>query len=321
MKAQMLIKPGMLEIMDIPVPQCKDNEVLVKIKKACICNGSDPAIFHGAHWSTFPVVFGHEAFGEIVKCGEKVKDFKIGDRVSWWFTMGAFSEYVCVSPGNIAMIKLPDYISDDEGPVFELIGAAARAVEAAKIQKGDKVLIIGLGPSGLIMSQWARNLGADLVVGWDLYEMRRKVGLELGCSQVFDNSQEDIIEKTLSDAEEFDVVIDAYSDDILPEMPTLNQGIKTLKPGGKIISYGHPHKGRNLDNYAFQSRNITMCGPINDFIQIREFYKKALQYYEAGKLNIKALITARVPLDKVEDGMKLVTEQPNKYLKILVEIL
>ncbi|MGB8451654.1 MAG: alcohol dehydrogenase catalytic domain-containing protein [Anaerocolumna sp.] len=320
MKAQILVRPGMLEFADIPVPECKEDEVLIKIKKACICNGSDPAIFQGAHWITYPVVFGHEAFGEIVESGRKVTDFKPGDRVSWWFAMGAFAEYVCVCPASVAMIKLPDYITDEDGTIFELVGASARAVEAAGIQKGSKVLIIGLGPSGLLMSQWARNLGADIVIGWDLYEMRRKTGLELGCLGVFDNSREDIIENTLSQAGEIDVVIDAYADDLLPEMPTLNHGISVLKQEGKIVSYGHPKKGRMLDNYGLQSKGITLCGPVRDIVKIREYYKKSLEYYEEGTLRVKPLITGSVPLSDVEVGMRLVMEQPDNNIKILVEI-
>ncbi len=320
MKAQILVKQGMLEFADIPVPQCKDDEVLIKIKKACICNGSDPAILHGAHWNTFPVVFGHEACGEIVECGKNAGDFKPGDRVSWWFTMGAFAEYVSVCPASVAMVKLPAYIGDDEGPVFELVGAAARAVEAAGIHKGSKVLIIGLGPSGLIMSQWARNLGAETVIGWDLHEMRRKLGLELGCSCVFDNSMGDIVENTLLKAGEADVVIDAYPDDVLPGMPTLNHGISVLRQEGKIISYGHPGNGRLLDNYGLQSKGITLCGPVRDIVKIRGYYEKALKYHEESRLNLKSLITGRVPLAGLEEGIRLVTEQPGSNIKVLVEI-
>jgi L-iditol 2-dehydrogenase len=320
MKAQMLAAPGRLEYMDIPVPQCKDNEVLIKINRACICNGSDPSIYQGNHWNNYPVVFGHEASGEIISCGIDVKNYNTGDRVSWWFTMGAFAEYICVCPAAVAMVKLPDFIDEDDCPIFELVGASVRAVETAEMKKGAQVLIIGLGPSGLIMSQWARNLGASRVVGWDLYGLRRETGRKLGCTQVFDSRQDNIVESTRTAVGEVDVIIDAYGNDELEDMGTLTRGIGVLKQGGKIISYGHPVKGRMLDNYSLQSKGITIQGPVNDLTLIRKYYDKAVQYYREGSLNIKPMITGRVSLTEVEKGLDMVTKYPDKNIKILVEI-
>ena len=320
MKAQILVRPNELDFVEIQMPQPEDDEVLVKIKTASICNGSDPLLLSGVHLSSIPVVFGHESFGEIVQCGKAVKDFEIGDRVAWWFAMGSFAEYVCVSPNDVAMVKLPDFISDDEGSMFEVVGAASRAVEAADIRKGDKVLVIGLGPSGLIMSQIARNLGADKVFGWDLYPMRRNLGLAAGCDEVFDNNCRDVVENTLNIAGEADIVIDAFANDLLPDAPTFDNGVKVLRKGGTLISYGHPRNRRTFDPYIFQSKTPMMRGPVNDLTQIRDYYRKAVNYCKDGTLKLTPLITGRVPLEKVEEGIKLIVEHPDQYLKILVDI-
>jgi len=320
MKAQILLKPGILELKDVPVPICKEHEVLVKIKTSCICNGSDPAILAGVHWEAYPVVLGHEACGEIIELGRNVKSFKTGDRVSWWFSMGAFAEYVCVDPDKVAMVKLPGCISDDEGPLFELAAAAARAVEAAEIKEGSKVLIIGLGPSGLIMSQWARNLGAEMVIGWDLYEMRRAAGLKLGCGKVMDNGSRDIVRETLNETGGVDIAIDAFGNDILPGMPTLDNAIKVLKTHGRIVSYGHPQDRRMIDTFEFQKKCIRMLGPVNEIEKVRSYMEKAVEFFVEGRLDVKTLLSGRVPLEKVQDGMRLVVEHPGKYIKILVDI-
>lgn len=320
MRAQMLIKPGILKLIDIPVPQIKKNQVLIKIRSSCICNGSDPSILNGDHWHQFPIVFGHEAFGEIVECGASVSEFKLGDRVSWWFTMGAFAEYACVNPKEVAMIKLPESISDDEGPIFELVGAAARAVEVAGIKPGNKVLIVGLGPSGLIMSQWARNLGASKVIGWDLHKMRRETGKILGCDMTYDNSSSGFVEKMLEQTGEIDIVIDAFGDDLLPGMPTLDDAIRVMRKGGKLISYGHPKNRRTVDTFSFQKKGVHMIGPINDIKKIRNYYKKAVEFFNSGKLDLKPLVSGRVSLENVEEGIRRVVEQSDKYLKILVDI-
>ena len=320
MKAQMLLGPSALELNDIPVPDCGEDEVLIKIKRACICNGSDPALLAGAHLDKYPVVFGHEACGEIVERGRNVERFKIGDKVSWWFTMGAFAEYVCVNPMKVAMAILPDSISYDEGSLFELVAAASRAVESAEIKTGSKVLIIGLGPSGLIMSQLAKNLGASEVVGWDLFEMRRRTGLKFGCRKVLDNGLDDVTQKTLDEVSEVNVVIDAFPDDILPNMPTLDYAIKVLKCYGKIVSYGHPRNRRILDIYEFQKKCIQMSGPENRIDRIKQLIERGVDFVMQGKLNLKSLISGRVSLEKVQEGIDLVVRYPDKYIKILVDI-
>ncbi|ANE45755.1 hypothetical protein SY83_04955 [Paenibacillus swuensis] len=322
MKAQILHRPGVLEYMEVPLPSFGSDEVLIRLTRSCICNGSDPAIWAGAHWEQFPIVFGHEAAGEIVACGDAVTGFLPGDRIAWWFTVGAFAEYVAVAPGQVAMVKLPDDVTDDEAPLFELVAAAARAVDAAEIVPGSKVLIVGLGPSGLIMSQLAKIMGAEMVIGWDLYPNRRELGLSLGCDRVYDNGVAGFVESMLEveAGDPADVVIDAYADDLLPGSSTLNDAIRAVRPGGLIISYGHPQQGRMIDIFELQKKGVTMRGPVNDMIQIRIYMERAVGYVLDGRLNLKALISGRVSLDRVGDGLELVMKQPERYLKILVDI-
>jgi len=318
MKAQILVKPYELAYTDIQIPACKDDEVLVKINTSCICNGSDPTIFKGIHWNEFPVVFGHEACGVIVEKGKQVMDFNIGDRVAWWFAMGAFAEYVCVCPQNVAMVKVPGAMPDCEAPILELVGATSRAVDAAGIKEGSRVLIIGLGPSGLIMSQLSKCLKAEKVFGWDLYGMRRNLGLKLGCDKTFDNGLEDVTAKTLEWTDEADVVIDAFGDDLLPGSPTLNRGMEVIKTGGTIISYGHP-RVRSLDVYEFQKKNLTLKGPNNDIPSLRIWYKRALEYYEKGELDLSPLITGNISLSQVPEALDLVVNSRDTHLKIIVD--
>ncbi|MFC4776657.1 zinc-binding dehydrogenase [Paenibacillus sp. GCM10023252] len=320
MKAQVLHQPGVLKLEDIPMPECGDKQVLIKLITSCICNGSDPAIMAGAHWTDFPIVFGHEAYGVITACGSEVTGYEVGDRVAWWFTVGAFAEYVAVAPDDVAMVKLPSRISNDEGPLFELAGAAIRAVEAARINPGDRVLIIGLGPSGVIMSQLAKQAGASTVIGWDLYEYRRQLGLELGCDGTFNNAIRSVSKEVIEQFGEMDIVIDAYADDILPESPTLDDGIAVLRDGGTIISYGHPRRGRQLDIFHLQRKQVTMRGPVNDIQLVRQYLQKAVDYAVQGKLRLAPLISSRVPLDQVAEGLELVINHPDKYMKILVDI-
>ena len=318
MKAQILREPDVLEFAEIPVPLMKENEVLIKIKSACLCNGSDPSILKGAHWDEFPVIFGHEAFGEIIDCGKAVSGFELGDMVTWWFSMGAFAEYICINPDKVAMLKVPSGTCGEEGAVLELAIAAARVFSNLNVKKGSKVLIVGLGPSGLIMTQLAKSMGA-VVIGWDLYEMRRNKAMELGAYKAFDNSKDDAVALTIKEGFCADIVIDAFGDDILEGSPTLNNALKVIKPYGQLISYGHPVNGRVIDVFELQRKCVSMRGPENDLNEIRKISAQILDLLIQGRLNLKALVSEKIPLDDINRGIKLVCEQPDKYIKILVE--
>lgn len=341
MKAQVLRSPGVLELDDVPVPAMGEDQVLVKVISACICNGSDPSIMDGAHWTEFPIIFGHEAYGRIIACGAKVEGYAAGELVSWWFTVGAFAEYASVTPGEVAMVKLPQGVSREEGPIFELVGASIRAVDAAGLchggecgqhgdcrggggdghrRSGKVALIIGLGSSGLIMCQLLKYYGVETVLGWDLHPNRRALGLQLGCDAVFDNRLETVVADTCRIAGLADVVIDAFPDDALPGRPTLTHGLQALKDGGMMISYGHPREGRMMDTYLLQKKQAILKGPVNELGRIRQLLNEAVQIYAAGRLDLKSLVSGHLSLEQVQDGLQLVIAHPERYIKMIVDI-
>jgi len=302
MKALVLEKVNCLRYKDVPAPVCCDNGLLVKIKTSCLCNGSDPVILSGATWSEFPAIFGHETFAEVIEVGRDVTGYAVGDWISWWFTMGAFSHYAVVIPGEVAVARLPKDISRLEAPIFELVIAAFRAVAVAGVA-GKKVLIVGLGPSGLIMAQLCKALGAESVSGWDLYENRRELGKSFGCA-VYDGL--------------FDIVIDAYGDDLSADGQTENRAIRQLRDYGTLVLYGHPEHGRTMNSYLLQSKQICIKMPINDIKEIQKLADQAVLFYSEGKLELKRLVTDTVPLDGVIDALELLRKEPDKHIKIIV---
>ena len=105
MRAWVLEEPGRLALRSIAIPEAKDDQLLVKIDRACICNGSDPGIYHGRPAYETPCVFGHEGSGRIVKVGKDAGDFCVGERVFWWFEMGSFAEYQAITPSRTAVCR------------------------------------------------------------------------------------------------------------------------------------------------------------------------------------------------------------------------
>ena len=99
MRAWVLTKPGELRLQEVPMPEISENQVLVEIERACICNGSDPGIYHGHEAYRTPMVFGHEASGRIVRKGKNIEQFQVGDRVCWWFEAGVVVKHFCNTCG------------------------------------------------------------------------------------------------------------------------------------------------------------------------------------------------------------------------------
>lgn len=318
MWAQVLTAPKRLEYMQIAIPRHSPREVLVKLSTAAICNGSDPTIFDGLEAYPTPLVFGHEPFGKIVACGDEVEGFAVGERLSWWFTLGAFAEYVAFDPTKAIVIRVPETIPAEEAPLLELVTASIRAVRPADVNASSGVLILGLGPSGLIMSQRAKILGASRVVGWDLYPMRREKGLRLGCDAVFDPRDGELIERTRGCIGEADVIIDAMGNDALPGEPTLDYALQILKKGGKVVSYGHPTGGRKFSPFLLQGKGAVICPPEQDPRKIQQLMQGCLDDVVKGRLKLGPLVSEVIPLSQVEQGLAKVRDHPEQYLKIII---
>jgi len=202
---------GFLKEADIPKPQIKDSGAIIKVLGCGLCGSDIVKYKHGTEENT---VFGHEVVGII----EKIKtetNFKVGDRVvlghhvpcydcvyckNGNFSMckefkstnivpGGFSEYIFVSEKHLkdTVNIVPEFLSDEKASFTEPAACCLRAVRRAKINKGDKVLVIGLGSIGLLMGQILKHFGAR-VLGCDLMENRMQTAKNLGFDEVFSPS-------------------------------------------------------------------------------------------------------------------------------------
>ncbi len=316
MRAWVLTGPGELALMNVPVPEPASDEVLIRIDVMCICNGSDPEIFHGHEAYQLPMIFGHEASGSIVKLGADVTGFSLGDRVCWWCTMGAFAEYTAVSPARAAMFVVPENVTREQSPVLELVIAASRALMPfTEDCRGKRLLIMGLGPSGLTAVQYAKALGFEAVYGWDLYAQRRERALQVGCDSVLDPASPDF-DRAAQALPEADIAIDMMGDELL-STSTFTKMLRRTKVGGTVVSYGHPEHGRTFSPYVFQSRNLTMIPPENRLPVIREKGAALMGMIRDGRLQIQPLITDVRPFDALGDSFRALLADPGSEIKLI----
>jgi NADPH:quinone reductase-like Zn-dependent oxidoreductase len=219
-----------LGIRDVPMPEMKDNDVLVKIHTAGV-NPLDNMIIRGEVKMivpySFPLVMGNEFVGIVEKVGRNVKRFQPGDRVYGRMELkriGAFAEYAAVDQGAIA--RVPEYLSDEEAASVPLTALTAmQALALMKPKKGETLFISGgTGSLGAMAIPVAKSYGLTVITngnGASEERVRR-----LGADRFIDYKKEDYA-KVLSNV---DYVLDTLGD------RELEKEFSILKDGGSLVS-------------------------------------------------------------------------------------
>jgi L-iditol 2-dehydrogenase len=207
-----------VRIEERPVPRINDGEILVKMMASGIC-GTD--VMQWYRQKKAPRVLGHEMAGEIVETGKGVDNFKTGDRVfvshhvpcyncrycadgnytaceslhTGNYEPGGFSEYIRVPAQNVkyGTFILPDSMTYEEAAMIEPLACVVAGQKQIEIKKGQTVLVIGSGMSGLLHIQMAKSKGVT-VVATDISKYRLDKALEFGADYVF-NADEYSAEK------------------------------------------------------------------------------------------------------------------------------
>src|SRR6185312_12609718 len=173
MTAAVLYGKEHLKVEEVPVPEIGNGDVLVRVRAALTC-GTDVKVFRRGYHARMivpPALFGHELAGDIVQMGDKVRGFKVGQRVvaansapcgecffctrgqdnlceDLLFNNGAYAEYIRI-PQRIVeknMYEVPEHVSYQDAALVEPLACVLRGLEETGLRAGDTIAIIGLGP-------------------------------------------------------------------------------------------------------------------------------------------------------------------------------
>jgi L-iditol 2-dehydrogenase len=190
-------------IEDLPDPEPGPDDVLIRVRRCGIC-GTDLSMTKGGTWDYGKnVQFGHEYSGEIVDVGANVADFKVGERIAVLpsvacgqcescrahgnnvlcharpaSAMVGFAEFASV-PVSVAT-RLPSILSFADGALIEPLAISLYGVKFARIDPGDRVLVLGGGTVALYAIYWARRLGAGRIVAMSRSARRKDLSLTMG---------------------------------------------------------------------------------------------------------------------------------------------
>ncbi len=328
-----------IRIEEMLKPAIGPGEVLIQIEASGIC-GSDVIEWYRIHKA--PLVLGHEIAGQIVEVGDRVKKYRVGDRVaashhvpcntcyyclsghqtvcdtlrSTNFYPGGFAEFVRLPPINVdrGIYPLPDDMSYEAATFIEPLACVLRAQRIAGLSPGQTVLVLGSGISGLLHIQMARALGAGKIMATDVSEYRMKAAKALGADEVV--KAQDLTPDLLKNFNQgflADQVIIATG----AEQVQL-QALSLVERGGTVLFFAPTDQGVTIPisiNDLFFRNDITLTtsyagSPADHF--------RALQLIEAGALNINRLITHRLGLAETGKGFQLVAEAKDS-IKVIVE--
>ncbi|MGQ0485118.1 MAG: quinone oxidoreductase family protein [Hyphomicrobiales bacterium] len=227
--------PEVMQLVDVDVPKPKAGEIRVR-QTAIGLNYIDTYHRSGLYPVALPSGIGLEAAGVVEELGAGVKGLKPGDRIAYGNgPIGAYAQMRNMPAGRV--IKLPKAISDETAAGMMLKGMTVRYLLRAtyKVKRGETILLYAAaGGIGLILSQWAKALGAKVIgiVGSDAKAALAKAH---GCAHVIDHATENVVArvKELTDGKGVPVVYDGVG------QATLMTSLDCLMPRGLLVSFGN----------------------------------------------------------------------------------
>jgi L-iditol 2-dehydrogenase len=341
MWAQMFYAPGDVRFEQIDIPKPNDDEMLVKVKAALTC-GTDLKTYRRGHPTIIqhiPSTFGHEFAGDVVELGKNVTEFKIGDRVvggntapcfhcyfckrgeyslceNLEYLNGAYSEYVVI-PKQILKynyLHIPNGLDYREAALVEPLACAVHGIDGVDIKVGDTVVVIGVGPIGLMFVRLATLRGAR-VVAVDFSEYRLEQSKKFGAVWTInaaDPNHPSEVKKLTEEGKGADVVIEATG---FPE--AWQNAINMVRPHGMVLTFGGTKKGAtfSMDCQKFHYEEI----------QVKAIYhhtpyhvKRALTLLASRQVDGRQFITGEYPLSKTIDALESIGRQEGiKYAIIM----
>jgi threonine 3-dehydrogenase len=333
-------EPG-LSLMEMEEPQIKDvDDVKFKVIYCAICVG-ETKVYDWSEWAIndptlqLPTVLGHEVSGIVVEVGEAVKTVKPGDRITvdssihcgrcyqcragrnnlcvdkeiYGKRRGAFAEYA-VLPERV-ICKLPDKLSMEEGTLTENLGVAVHAVELGSHEPGGWAAVIGCGPIGIMAAQTLNAYGVNVILT-DMMEPRIKIAEEVSGGIVINIKREDPVKKIkeMTHGKGVDFVLEAAA-----TQSALDQAFDIIKDGGTIVTIGTFDRPVSFNPFfKMTRREIKLISSIG---RTWETWRRMVQLIEAGKLNLKPLITHILPMEEYEKGFELAKK--HEVMKVLLK--
>lgn len=335
-----------VSVEQIPVPVIGAGELLVRVEACGICHTDLKKIQYDL--LPPPRVYGHETAGVVVAAGQDVSEFVPGDRVCLFHHVpckdcfycshgdyaqcatykrvgitagfepagGGFAQYVRVMDWVVrrGVVKLPDHVSFDRASFVEPVNTCLKALAKAAVQSDETVLILGQGPIGLLFTMLLRRNGIEGLYATDRIPARLETSRRLGAQQAWDPGDAGVSEQMrgLTQGRGADVVIVAASAPNIVE-----QAVDASRPGGRILLFAQTsvHESFTLAGASICVAERTIFGSYSASIDLQQ---ESADIVWEKQFPVEDLISHRLPLEEMEQGMRIACHPTNGSLKLIV---
>jgi NADPH:quinone reductase len=225
--------PEVMELVEVPVPQAKFGEAVVKVSVAGL-NSIDGHFRDGSLRTPLPFIPGQEGSGVVSSAGSDVQTVKVGDRVAWSGALGSYAEYVAASADSL--VPVPATVTDQQAAAAMMHGLTAHYLvnDAHKLKAGETALVhAAAGGVGLLLVQMARMIGAR-VIGTASSQEKADLARSAGADEVIVFTQQDFDPevKRLTGGKGVDVVYDGVG------KATFEKNLNVMRLRGMLVLYG-----------------------------------------------------------------------------------
>jgi len=309
MKALQIVKPREFRILELEKPIPAEDEIVVKLEFAAMCNQNDTKIFYGLYGDliTYPCdpgVYGHEGVGIVTEVGKDVRDLHEGDRVILMGEGGPmiYREYVERKAGTV--VKIDKRIPAEECAVLELFGCAYHCMDVAGDVMGKKVGVMGLGPAGLAIVQMLMLRNPAGIIGMDLDGSRRDAAKQLGVEKLYDPS----------DAAQFQQLIDEKIDTVIDATGVPKAMLNSFEiTRHEVVIFGFTNEPFEVNQSKWFMKELVIR---NSKVQSINDLRAVARLLEEGKIVTKDLISDIMPFEKYAEAVERLYKQ--EAIKILL---
>jgi L-iditol 2-dehydrogenase len=339
-KAVRATPSGGVELVELPEPRAGAGEALMRTRVAGVC-GSDLLDWYVR--GKAGTVLGHEVSGRIAELGAGAEGFAIGDRIAphhhapclacdacragryvhcaeWRGSRldpGGFAELVRIPAGNLSRdtARVPDGVSDEAATFVEPLATVVKALRRARLERGQSLLCVGLGPAGQLTIRLARSLGAGRIAGADPVASRRAAAEGSGADAAIGVSGATSplapAARELTGGRGFDVVLVGPG-----KREVVRDAFDAVADGGTLLLFTMAPRGEEWDAplHDLYFREVSVvpsysCGPDDT--------AESLDAIASGRVRVDDLVTHRFPIDRAPEAFAR-ARNPEGAMKVVI---
>lgn len=337
MKSIICREPGKLEINEIDKPKITEGRAIIKISRIGIC-GTDLHAYKGTQpFFSYPRILGHELSGELVELGKNLRDFNIGDRVTFipYYPCGkciacrkgkanccvnikgagvhidgGMVEFMSVPQDSLIQGKDLEY---EELALVEPLAIGAHAVRLAAVEQDEFVLVTGSGPIGMGIMEMSKIAGAR-VIAMDIRKERldfcRSI---LGIDYVINASEQPAVK--LEEITKGDFPTKIF--DASGSAHAIMKGFEYLAHGGRYVLVGIQKGDICFNHPSFHKRETTLMSSRN---ATREDFEHVVDSMKKGLIKARSYITCKLPFNEVVTAFESLSRPDSKVIKAMIEL-